>query len=163
MKWRIESSKWILLAVLVSCLLLGAGAVAGAQTTTTLHFKAVNYEVTGDFLPVGDPSDGHFVGFSVRRGLTTFETGEVSATSSVEFVDATKGVGSTTGYVTNTFDDGSSFISRIENHFSVGPNGLFVALIKGEYIKGTGRFAGICHVAHRIDRISHALLDCTLC
>jgi len=143
MKRRVESSNRILLAVLVLSLLLSAATTAGAQTKTTVHFKGFNYEVTSNFLPVGDPADGHFVGLSIRKGLTTFETGEVCATSDVEYVDVTKGVGTTTGYVTDMFDDGSSCIGKVENHFSVGPNGLFVASIKAEYVKGTGRFEGI--------------------
>ncbi|MGA2640463.1 MAG: hypothetical protein ABSG21_06120 [Spirochaetia bacterium] len=143
MKCRIEASKPILLAILVSALLLSASGMAGAQTNKTVHFKGVNYEVTGNFFPVGDPADGHFVGISIRRGLSTFETGEIGAASSVEYIDVTKGVGTTSGYATITFDDGSSYTTKIANNFSVGPKGLVVASVKTEYIKGTGRFEGI--------------------
>lgn len=144
MNWRVKrTSRFLLLAILASVLLLSAATSAGAQTSKTVRFKGYNYEVSGNFLPVGNPADGHFVGLSIRKGLTTFETGEISATSAAEYVDVIKGVGTTAGYVTDTFDDGSSLTARIENHFAVGPNGLFVASIKSEYIKGTGRFEGV--------------------
>jgi hypothetical protein len=136
-------SRPALLAILVSALLLSATAAAGAQAKTTVHFKGVNYEITSNFYPVGDPADGHFVGVSVRRGLTTFDTGEIGTASSVEYIDVIKGVGTTSGYATITFDDGASFTTKIDNHFSMGPKGLLVASIKTEYIRGTGRFEGI--------------------
>jgi hypothetical protein len=131
------------MGLLILAILLTATMVAGAQVNKTVHFKGVNYEITGTFYPVGDPADGHFVGISVRRGLTTFETGEIGAASSVEYIDVMKGVGTSSGYATITFDDGSSFTTRIDNHFSIGPKGLATASIKTEYAKGTGRFEGI--------------------
>lgn len=139
--WRFTSRA--LLSVLVSALVLGAAANAGAQARKTVHFTGVNQEISSNFYPVGDPADGHFFGVSVRRGLTTFDTGETGMASSVEYIDVVKGVGTTAGYATITFVDGSSFTARIDNHFSIGPKGLVTASIKTEYVKGTGRFEGI--------------------
>ena len=144
MNWRLgKASRHLLLAMLVSAVLLMTATTAGAQTNKTAHFKGVNYEVTSNFFPVGDPADGHFVGISIRRGLSIFDTGDIGAASSVEYVDVTKGVGTTSGYATITFDDGSSFMTKIDNHFSVSPKGLVAASVKTEYVKGTGRFEGI--------------------
>jgi len=97
MKRRAGASKWILLATLVSTLLLSSAIIAGAQTQTTVHFKAIINEVTSNFYPVGDPADGHFFGVSLKRGLTIFETGEIVPTSSIEYIDISKGVGTTSG------------------------------------------------------------------
>jgi hypothetical protein len=58
-------------------------------------------------------------------------------------VDITKGKGILTGYDTTFFADGSSWSTKFEGEFSVGPNGLWVLPHKGEFIKGTGRFEGI--------------------
>jgi hypothetical protein len=138
-----RASRLILTVLFLAALLVGAAAAAGAQAKTILHFKGVNTEISSSFNPVGDPAEGHFVGVSVRRGLAIFENGEVGMAASVEYIDVLRGAGTTTGYVTVTFEDGASFTAKIDNHFTIGAKGLVVATIKTDYVKGTGRFEGI--------------------
>lgn len=137
-----KGSKMLLLAILSTGLLLTATAL-GAQTKTTVRYKEVHYEVTSDGSALGDPADGHYLGVWVRKGLTIFETGEVAAYSAFGYIDIAKGNGMISGHDETIFADGSSWSTKFEGQFSIGPKGLWVIPHKGEFIKGTGRFEGI--------------------
>ena len=139
---RQKTLKLLVLGSLLSALLLTTTSI-GAQAKTTVHYKEVHYEFTGDYSPVGDLADGHFFGSWTRKGLSLFETGEVAAYSAIGYFDAIKGSGVISGYDTTTFEDGSSWSTRFTGQFSVGAKGLWVIPHKGEFIRGTGRFAGI--------------------
>jgi hypothetical protein len=123
--------------------LLCAGVLASAQSKVTVRYKEVHYQLTESIFPVGDPADGHVQGVWVRRGLTILETGEVATYSAAGDVDIVKGVGTISGHDTTSFDDGSTWSTRFEGQFSVGPKGTWIIPHKGEFIEGTGRFAGI--------------------
>ncbi len=132
----------IFIALTGAAFLMNAAVFALAQTTT-VHYKEVHWQFTGDYVPVGDPANGQVYGFWVRRGLTIFETGEVATYSALGNFDATKGVGMISGYDKTVFQDGSSWTTKFQGQFSVGPKGLWVIPHKGEFTGGTGRFAGI--------------------
>jgi hypothetical protein len=123
--------------------LLCVGVLAAAESKVSVRYKEVHYEFTTNIYPVGDPADGHVQGVWVRRGLTILDTGEVAAYWASGDVDITKGVGTISGHDTTTFDDGSTWSTKFEGQFSVGPKGLWVIPHKGEFTKGTGRFEGI--------------------
>ncbi len=137
-----KASRLLLLALMVLALLLSATTI-GAQTKTTVRYKEVHYEVSSDGSALGDPAEGHFLGVWVRKGLTIFETGEVAAYSAFGYIDITKGNGMISGHDETIFADGSSWSTKFEGQFSIGPKGLWVIPHKGEFIKGTGRFEGI--------------------
>jgi hypothetical protein len=139
LRWRIANA--VLLAA-ATCL-LSAATLVEAQTKTTVHYKEVHYQFAGNMVPVGDPAEGRLHGVWVRRGLTIFDEGEVASYSALGDIAITKGSGTISGVDTTFFADGSSWSTKFKGQFSVGPKGLWVIPHEGEFIKGTGRFAGI--------------------
>lgn len=135
-------SKFALLTLLASAWLLTTASLAQAQTKTTVHYKEVHHQIEAHVFPVGDVP-GHLYGVWVRRGLTIFADGEVATYSALGDLDIAKGKGTISGYDTTTFADGSSWSTKFEGQFSIGPKGLWVIPHRGHFINGTGRFAGI--------------------
>ncbi len=135
-------SRFALLTLLASAWLLTTASLAQAQTKTTVHYKEVHHQIEGHMFPVGDVP-GHVYGDWVRRGLTILADGEVATYSALGDIDITKGKGTISGYDTTTFADGSSWSTRFEGQFSVGPKGLWMIPHKARFVSGTGRFAGI--------------------
>jgi hypothetical protein len=126
-----RTSRRIVLAILVANLFLGLSTGAWAQTQT-VNYKEVHYQFTMN-------NDGTWV----RRGLTILDSGEVATyTASGKFVQTDSGA-TISGEDTTTFDDGSSWSTKFEGQFSLGPKGLWIIPHKGEFTGGTGRFEGI--------------------
>jgi hypothetical protein len=126
----------------VSALVLGAAANAERRQGRP-YISRGQPEISSNFIRSVTLQTVTFSVFPSGERLTTFDTGETGMASSVEYIDVVKGVGTTAGYATITFVDGSSFTARIDYHFSIGHKGLVSASIKTEYVKGTGRFEGI--------------------
>jgi hypothetical protein len=129
--------------VLPALILLGAVGLAQAQTSTTVRYKEVHYQFATGAVPLGNPADGRVHGVWTRRGLTMFDDGEVASYSALGDFDLTQGAGTISGTDTTFFADGSSWSTRFTGEFSIGPKGLWVIPHKGEFVGGSGRFAGI--------------------
>jgi hypothetical protein len=86
---------------------------------------------------------GHIVGLYERRGVAIVEN-EVAATAICGTLDGIKKKVSFQGYTQMTFKDGSTWALTHQGTL-VRPPGEELGLykIKGEFIKGTGRFEGI--------------------
>jgi hypothetical protein len=135
-------SRFAIAAALLAAVGL-SGPLGDARAQTTLHYKEVHYQITDNMLPVGDPAAGRLYGVWARRGLTFFDGGEVATYAATGHIDITKGVGTISGFDTTHFADGSTWSTRFTGQFSVGPKGLWVIPHEGEFVGGTGRFAGI--------------------
>ena len=131
--------------IFIGILLIG-GFLLGSVTQSSAETK--NYRVVAQFsrveyMPVGD-IEGHILGMFEFRGLA-FIDGEVAVYSGVAYGDFTKGVGPVHNYVKMIYEDGSTTVSKNQFTSKIAPDGK-TALYedgKGEFIMGTGRFAGI--------------------
>ena len=140
-KSKMNLKIWSLIGILVI-----AGWLLGSVTQSSAETK--NYRVVAQFsrvemFPVGDV-EGHFIAMFEFRGLAFIE-GEVAVYSGVAYGDFTKGVGPVHNYVKMIYEDGSTTVSKNQFNARIAPDGK-VALYedgKGEFIMGTGRFAGI--------------------
>lgn len=137
------SRKSALVGALAFAWLLGATTLAVAQTKTTVQYRQVHHETESHYFPVDNPDKGHVYGAWSRKGLAIFADGEVAAYSALGNIDITKGKGTISGYDRTVFGDGSTWTTKFEGQFSIGPNGLWVIPHGGKFIEGTGRFAGI--------------------
>jgi hypothetical protein len=94
-------------------------------------------------MPVGD-GEGHLLGMFESRGLAKIEN-EVAVATSWAHGDLVKGSGPMRGYTRYVYEDGSTVISKTQYTCTSGPEsktGLYEDGY-GEFITGTGRFAGI--------------------
>ncbi len=135
------NKKWILILILViAAWLLGSVTQVGAETK---KWRYVGYFPKAEILPVGDV-EGHYLAMFEFRGLA-FVDGEVAILSGVAYGDFVKGIGPVTNYVKYVFDDGST-IEAINRFKATIASDMKTGLWedgKGEFTKGTGRFAGI--------------------
>ena len=138
-----RQTKLLFLLILAPVWLLGTAGLAQAQTKTTERYTEVHFPTVQHVYPVGNPADGHVYGVWVRKGLTKFANGEVATYSALGDLDITKGKGTISGYDTTKFADGSTWSTKFNGQFSVGPKGLWVIPHRGHFINGTGRFEGI--------------------
>jgi hypothetical protein len=141
MNMNTKKSIWILIGILViTAWLLGSVTQSVAETK---KWRLVGYFPKAEFVPVGDV-EGHFLGIFEFRGLEFIE-GEVAVVSGVAYGDFMKGVGPVTNYVKAVYEDGSTVVSTNRFKSTLAPDmktGLYEDG-KGEFIMGTGRFAGI--------------------
>jgi hypothetical protein len=132
---------WILILILIiAAWLLGSVTQAGAETK---KWRYVGYFQKAEIQPVGDV-EGHYLAIFEFRGLA-FVDGEVAIASGVAYGDFMKHVGPVTNYVKYVFEDGSTMESMNRFKAMIAPDmktGLWEDG-KGEFTKGTGRFAGI--------------------
>lgn len=130
----------LILILVISALLLGAVTLAGAETK---KWRYVGYFPKAEILPVGD-IEGHYLAMFEFRGLA-FVDGEVAILSGVAYGDFMKGIGPVTNYVKYVFDDGSTMeaINRFKATIASDMKTGLWEDGKGEFTKGTGRFAGI--------------------
>ena len=135
-----RKSIWVLFGILaISAWVLGSAMQAGAET---MNFKAYTVVVKVEVAPIGDVED-HVLNLHTRRGFALFENGEVATNTTIVMGDYIKGAGSNTSYSTITFADGSTIMTRRQMTIT-GPGGASLSGgLKGEIIKGTGRFEGI--------------------
>jgi len=135
------NKNWILILILVIAVcLLGSATQVGAETK---KWRYVGYFPKAEILPVGDV-EGHYLAMFEFRGLA-FVDGEVAILSGVAYGDFVKGIGPVTNYVKYVFDDGST-IEAINRFKATIASDMKTGLWedgKGEFTKGTGRFAGI--------------------
>ena len=109
----------------------------------TMKYQVINYITKIERVPVPDVK-GHVVGVLEKRGLGIFEgaifkKGETAAQTVMVTFDVIKGKGgSIQGYVFYTFNDGSTFMGKIQ-----GTKTPPTVKGTGVFIKGTGRFEGI--------------------
>jgi hypothetical protein len=141
MNMNTKKSIMIFIGLLViTAWLLGSFTEAVAETK---KWRYVGYMPKAEFQPVGDV-EGHSLGIFEFRGLA-FVDGEVAIASGVAYGDFVKGVGPVTNYVKYVFEDGSTMDSTSRFKATIAPDmktGLWEDG-KGEFTKGTGRFAGI--------------------
>ena len=93
-------------------------------------------------IKVGDV-DGHIIAVYERRGLAFFVGGEVGTYLNRGMFDITKGKGTAQGYVTNTFEDGSTTTSTWQGTIAPREGKRLTAEGAFTYIGGSGRFEGI--------------------
>ena len=93
-------------------------------------------------IKVGDV-DGHIIAVYERRGLAFFVDGEVGTYLNRGMFDMTKGKGTAQGYVTHTFEDGSTTNSTWQGTIAPREGKRLTAEGTYTYIGGSGRFEGI--------------------
>jgi hypothetical protein len=135
--------KTILPLIIVLFVSLALGLSIEKAAAETVNWRITSYFIKMDAIPVPDV-EGHFVGMYERRGLATFEDGEVRLYHTRGTFDAIKGQGPFQGYTTLTAKDGSETIVKYQGALTIPPGEKLATLSgKGDYIKGTGRFQGI--------------------
>jgi hypothetical protein len=126
--------------LVVMAWLLGSVTQSVAETK---KFKVVGQFSRAEFIPVGDV-EGHIVALFEYRGLG-FQDGEVAVISGSAYGDFIKGVGPVSNYIKWTYNDGSTTVTKNQFNAKIAPDGKTGLYEdgKGEFIMGTGRFAGI--------------------
>ena len=135
-----KRSMWVLFGILlISAWVLGSAIQARAET---MNYKAYSYVVKAEDVLIGDVED-HHLRLETRRAFVVFENGEVA--TSILFIsgDYIKGAGSNISYQTLTFPDGSTIVARRQMTVTAAGGVSASGALKGEIIKGTGRFEGI--------------------
>lgn len=125
--------------IVVLTIALGLPAVAVWAGETTEKGQNVQYNVKSEWVEV---SEGHVVGFYENTGLGFHDDGETTVIANKGTFDSIKGNGTSRGYLTKTFTDGSTYIVRHQG--TSKPEGDH-NLQEGtyEYVSGTGRYVGI--------------------
>ncbi len=119
--------------------LLGFVTQAIAETT---QFRNVGQFSRMEMIQAGD-TEGHLLLIWEWRGLQ-FSGGEVSIMTGWGTCDIVKGNGPCQGYYLSKSEDGSTTVSKTQFISTISPDGKTAGYDgKGEYIGGTGRFAGI--------------------
>jgi len=139
-RMKITSWGFVVTLVITAWLLVSVNPIF-AQTKT-MNYRLSTYLSNVEVLPVGD-AEGHLLGLFSRKGLASFENGEVATFTNWGTQDATKGRGTFDYYVMLTFDDNSTTVAKGQGTFEPGPKGLSLYKGTAEFIKGTGRFEGI--------------------
>lgn len=136
-----KKSMWILFGILViSALVFGSAIQAGAET---LKGKLAMTVTKNETIPVND-QEGHVLGVQIQEGICFFENGEISKFRNHNVYDFLPGKGGQAiNYNIWTFDDGSTVINRTQRTMTQDEKGNISAKVASEFIKGTGRFAGI--------------------
>ena len=112
-------------------------------TAETLNLKFFTHVTKMEMVPISDV-EGHFIGVSVREGVTVFENGELAWVKAALILDLTKGAGTFDSYATYTVTDGSTFTVRNKGTMEATPQGVSLGAKRtGDIIHGTGRFQGI--------------------
>jgi hypothetical protein len=125
---------------LIAALILVPAAQAGEKT---VKYKYTSQLTKLDYVLLPDVK-GHVVGVYERRGVAIFEN-EVAAVTAWGTFDMIKKEGSFQGYSQLTYEDGSTTLVKGSGTkvFAPGSKLRIYKEMKGEYIKGTGRFEGI--------------------
>ena len=93
-------------------------------------------------IKVGDV-DGHIIAVYERRGLAFLADGEVGTYLNRGMFDITKGKGTAQGYVTHTFEDGSTTTSTWQGTIAPQEGKRLTGEGTFTYTRGSGRFEGI--------------------
>ena len=141
---RSKAMKKTNLALILALFLsLALGLFIGQAIAETVNWRITSYFIKMEAIPVPDV-EGHFIGMYERRGLATFEDGEVRVYHTRGTFDSIKGQGSFQGYTTLTANDGSETMVKYQGNLTIPPGEKLATLSgNGDYIKGSGRFQGI--------------------
>jgi hypothetical protein len=135
------NKNWILILILIiAAWLLGSFTEVVAETK---KFRFVGQHTKMELMPVGDV-EGHFLLISEFRGLD-FTDSDVTACIGWAQCDVVKGAGLCQNYFKEVYGDGSTTVFKSQFKITIasdGKTGLYEDG-KGEFIMGTGRFAGI--------------------
>ena len=128
--------------VLVCVLSLGFGPFAIQAGAESMNFKLVSMVEKREMVKVTQ-TEGVIIGVLDRKGLSTFESGEIATTSCRGTFDTKKGF---QGYSSMIFEDGSTLVLSWKGPTSrsLSAGGKYDQYgIAVEYAEGTGRFKGI--------------------
>ena len=136
-----KKSMQILFGILVILTwVFGSAIQAGAET---LKGKLALTVTKNETIPVNDV-EGHVLGMQIQEGVTFFENGEIAKTRNHNVYDIIPGKGGQAiNYNIWTFEDGSTVINRTQRTMVQDEKGNVSAKVVSEFVKGTGRFAGI--------------------
>ena len=134
---------WALIGTLVIAAWFLVSVTQAMAETKTVKYKYTSQLTKVEYVLLPDVK-GHVVGVFERRGVAIFEN-EVAAVTARGTFDLTKGQGQFQGYTQLTYEDGSTTLVKISGTkvFAPGSKLRLYKEVKGEYIKGTGRFEGI--------------------
>ena len=136
-----KKSMWVFFGILViSAWVLGSAIQAGAET---LKGRLAMTVTKDESIPVND-EEGHVLGVQIQEGLSFFENGEIAKYRNHNVYDLMPGKGGQAiGYNIWTFEDGSTVVNRLQRLMVLDKDGNLSAKVTTEFVKGTGRFAGI--------------------
>ncbi len=150
----------LILILVISAMLLGLSTQVGAETK---KYRSVGQFSKAEYMPIGD-IEGHIFGMLEFRGLV-FIDNEVAVLTGWAQIDLIKGVGLAQNYYKIVYEDGSTQVLKSKFINKWGPDGKTSVWEdgKGEFIMGTGRFAGIkgtdSYTGKRITPISPGLKE----
>ena len=146
--------------LVITAWLLGSVTQSVAETK---KYRSVGQFSKAEYMPIGDV-EGHFFAMFEFRGLV-FIDGEVAVLTGWAFGDFIKGVGPVLNYYKLVYEDGSTQVLKSKFTSKIAPDGKTGLYEdgKGEFIMGTGRFAGIkgtdSYIGKRIMPISPGLKE----
>ena len=118
-------------------------ALAAQKGAVTVKFRIVNNTAKIE-MTHSDKEARHYVGNYERRGLGFHENGDIVTTLGRGKFDSKKGITSYEYQETQTFEDGSTQVMKLQGESKPAPGGK--GRLSGgtfEYVEGTGRFVGI--------------------
>jgi hypothetical protein len=95
--------------LLISAWILRSAIQAGAET---MKCRVINQFIYLERLPVGDVEE-HILGLFSRKGLASFENGEVATWTNWGTQDLVKGKGPFQAYQKFIFEDGSTIVAKM--------------------------------------------------
>jgi len=134
--------KIIMAVIFAFVLLIGYGPIITQAEAESMNFRLVSMYEKIEWVKVTQ-TEGVMIGVMDRKGLSTFENGEIATTSCRGLIDTKKGW---QGYSSMVFEDGSTLLLSWKGPTSVSrPAGgkYFMYGLTFEYAEGTGRFKGI--------------------
>ncbi len=140
-KRKVTNTVLGVIGILIIAALLLVPATQARAKSEKVEGRAITQITKIHVIKVGDV-DGHVIGAFERRGLG-FINGEVATYLNRGMFDYTKGKGKAEGYVTYTYEDGSTTVGKWQG--TVAPTKDNRSAGKGTYthIGGSGRFEGI--------------------
>ena len=123
-------------------LVFSTAPAAWAQKIVNEKGRVVYHFVKTEVMQAGDVP-GHIIGIVDASGLVFPDTGEVATFSNKIILDLIKGTGSHQSYSVNTYEDGSTTVSKGKGVTTAHSDGTSTFEGTYTYIGGTGRFAGI--------------------
>ncbi len=130
-------------AAVVAVLMLGLVSLAPGAEAGEMSRSGRNFQHVLKFEPVkiGDVEE-HIVAAYEQEGLTSFQDGQVAEFKNSGTLDYVHWEGVHRGYLTMTFEDGSTTTTQYEGTTKKMPEGR-VGTGTYTYVAGTGKFAGI--------------------
>jgi hypothetical protein len=132
---------WGIICILLIAVWLLAPATTAIAKKEKFKARSVSQISKMHVIKVGDV-EGHIIAVYERRGLAFFD-GEVATFLNRAMYDMTKGKGTAEGYVTYTFEDGSTTISKFQGTLAPSEGKRITAEGTFIFIGGSGRFEGI--------------------